>query len=72
MIEVWMDPENNEVTFIEGGRIQLHLKTGTISKESYKLMDIQTNSMSEAHKLFAESLEENQTIDETGIQEGWD
>ena len=72
MIEAWIDPENNEVTFIEGGRIQLHLKTGTISKESYKIMDIQTNSMSEAHRIFRESLRDNLQIHENNREEGWD
>lgn len=74
MIEVWID--NGEAFFCEGGRIQLHIKSGTVSKSAVKFGEYQTDSMSEAHKAFSGDLADraaNQVVNDlAGNEEGWD
>lgn len=73
MIEAWIDEDNGEVFFCIGGRIDLHTSSGTVSKNARKIADYNTNSMSEAHKIFQESLQEQGTdVEENSLQEGWD
>ena len=74
MIEAWID--GADVFFCEGGRIDLHLRTGTCSDKAIKVAEFETNSMPEAHKMFAKHLEEKaaetEMNDLLGINEGWD
>lgn len=71
MIEVWLDEKDGQAFFCEGGRIDLHIRTGTVSKNVSKIGEYATNSMTEAHKMFAETLEKME-IDESQGEEGWD
>ena len=73
MIEVWID--KGEAFFCEGGRIQLHISSGTVSKNAIKFAEYNTNSMTDAHKLFSVQLESaaNEQLDLDGAPaEGWD
>lgn len=74
MIEVWID--NGEAFFCEGGRINLHIKAGTVSKSAVKFGEYQTVSMEEAYKSFIGDLENkaaSQVVNDlVGNEEGWD
>ena len=72
MIEVWID--NGEAFFCMSGLIDLHIRSGTVSRDAVKLMDLPTNSMDEAHKLFADHIAEDGAIinENEPRQEGWD
>lgn len=76
MIEVWIDNDaaEPEAFFCLPGLINLHIKQGTVSKNVTKICDLQTNSMSEAHKMFQEQLQDESKINlPNGLyEEGWD
>jgi hypothetical protein len=71
MIEVWMDEDDGEAFFCLAGMIDLHIRTGTVSKNVQKVMDLNTNNMTEAHKMFQKQLDDVE-IDESSKEEGWD
>jgi hypothetical protein len=73
MIEAWIDEDNNEVFFCVGGLIDLHIRSGTVSKNIQKIMDLPTSNMAEAHKMFQEKLkDQGAQLDDETFQEGWD
>jgi hypothetical protein len=73
MIEAWMDEDDGEVFFCVGGLIDLHIRSGTVSKNVKKIMDLNTNNMTEAHKMFQEHLlEQGAQLQDGTLQEGWD
>jgi hypothetical protein len=67
MIEAWVDEENGEAFFCLGGQIDMHIKAGIVSKKIQKVMDIPTDNMKDAHRIFAEHL--TAMAEET--DEGW-
>lgn len=67
MIEAWIDEDSGEAFFCLAGQIEMHLKVGLVSKKAYKVMDIPTDNMKEAHRIFAEHLQ----AQAEEVDEGW-
>lgn len=68
MINAYRD--GDEIIFCEEGREKLHRKTGTLSDSALLVATLHTNSMTEAHKLFASQFEDVEL--DNNFDEGWD